>query len=80
MEAKPQTNNWAEMDMPSDDEESHQHQHQAHNPEDPKEENPSGYRNFESGNKVEITRAYKRKPQLSSKKTVFFKDILSFLA
>ena len=72
MESTQQTSNWAEMEMPSDDEEGHQHH--PHNPENHKEENAS--QQTAEGGQVSITRTAttKRKPQLSSKQylNVFF--------
>ena len=67
MESNQQTSNWAEMEMPSDDEEGHQHHPHPHNtnPEDHKE----GQQTAAEGGQISITRTNttKRKPQLSSK-------------
>lgn len=72
MESNQQTSNWAEMEMPSDDEEGHQHQHHPHNAEDHKE--GTNVQPTAEGGQISITRTNttKRKPQLTSKILFFF--------
>ena len=78
MESNQQTSNWAEMEMPSDDEEGHQHHPHPPNPEDHKE--GTNVQQTAEGGQISIARTNttKRKPQLTSKNIIFFSFFMNW--